>query len=73
MKLHPSHWVGLATGLLLSGVAITAGCPEFFTQKHLEALTGDSVSTRAFRRSAGRPVVSGGLLSGGVPQPPPGP
>lgn len=73
MRAHPSHWIGLATGLLLSGVAIQAGCPEFFTQKHFEALTGDPISTRAIRRSTAGPVDAGGLSFRGVPEPPPGP
>lgn len=73
MNARTSHWAGLATGILLSGVAIQAGCPEFFTRKHLEALTGDPVSTRAFWRGQVRDLDAGGLPFRGVPELPAGP
>lgn len=68
MRIHPCHWAGLATGLLLSGVAISAGCPEFFTAEHLEALTGPEFPTNFSWRGPAWHVVPRGLSSRPLPE-----
>lgn len=68
MRVRLSHWVGIATGLLLSCGAISVGCPEFFTAKHLEALFGHRFPTDFVWRGATWHVGAGGLPLRPVPE-----
>ena len=73
MKISTFHWLGLATGLLLSAVAIGKGCPAFFTPQHLEALHQSLDPYPGDGYSMPRPVGTGGLLHRSLPQEAPGP